>query len=576
MSKIKIMHVHIFSFIAISLLCCLQIRALDYIYILNDEFGYWAHAISAVGYDWKDLISETPYYSWGYSIWLVPIVALLPTPELWYKAAILLNVFFLLLSYVFCYKSGRKLFPEVNEKAMALISLIVIIYPSNIAYAQIAWSESLSYLLVWVGTYLILKLDETFSNKYFIALLFTLLYSYAVHNRNIGILLAGIITIISLLIKHKKKIWYYIMLPVILIGGYKGIDLVKAHQINTLWSNSKTSSVNNVGINTATIVSYTSRIINGITSFCTSMLGKYLYILIGFELTFPIVIIRFAKNTLSNIKDKCVFRNYFCSKLWALLAAIFMFGLCALQMNSWAGRKDFIVYGRYMENSFGPLLLLAISGTILYINDAKTALFISLASILMGIFPVFYYMDNASGKFNFICSPIIGVFCKLADDTPKAFILLGLFLTFILVLIYIATSLKTQRLRVMLIILCFGLTYSSMGCLLSKHFADRRLVYDSMRISLREKISGELAELELYYVKDQESDSYCTKPKYLQYAIPDRTIHVILPEEIANYLEQDVILMTDPNDETSRAFLVDHDAQLIDNNYLLAVYSTNK
>lgn len=115
-----------------------------------------------------------------------------------------------------------------------------------------------------------------------------------------------------------------------------------------------------------------------------------------------------------------------------------------------------------------------------------------------------------------------------------------------------------------------------MGVLLGKQFADRRLVYDSMRVSLREKISGDLAEQELYYIKDQTSDSSCTKPKYLQYAIPDRTIHVILPEEISNYLEQDVILMTDPNDETSRTFLEDHDAQLIDSNYLLAVYSINK
>lgn len=576
MKKVKELHIHIFAFIVITLLCCLQIRALDYVYILDDEFGYWAHAISAVGYDWKDLIAETPYYSWGYSIWLIPIVALLPTPELWYKAAIFLNVFFLLLSYIFCYKSGRKLFPEVNEKAMALTSLIVIIYPSNIAYAQIAWSESLSYLLVWISTYLVLKLDENFSNSCYIALLGTLLYSYAVHNRNIGVVLAGIITIILLLIKHKGKIWYYIMLPVALIGGYQGIDLVKAHQINSLWSNSKASNINNVGVNTATIASYTSRIINGISSLFTSMVGKYLYILIGFELTFPIVIIRFVKDILSNIKEKCFFKNYFCCKLWTLLVAIFMFGLCALQMNSWSGRKDFIVYGRYMENSFGPLLLLAICGTILYINSVKTALFISLTSILIGIFPVFYYMDNANGKFNSICSPIIGVFYKLAGDPPKTFILLGLFLSFALVLIYIATSLKTQCLRIMLIVFCFGLTYSSMGVLLGKQFADRRLVYDSMRVSLREKISGDLAEQELYYIKDQTSDSSCTKPKYLQYAIPDRTIHVILPEEISNYLEQDVILMTDPNDETSRTFLEDHDAQLIDSNYLLAVYSINK
>ena len=123
MNKIKIIYIHFFACLFIAILCCLQIQSLDYIIILNDEFGYWAHAASAVGYDWKELISETPYYSWGYSIWLIPIIAILPTPLLWYKAAILLNVVFLLISYYLCYQSGSKLFPQISDKIMALINL---------------------------------------------------------------------------------------------------------------------------------------------------------------------------------------------------------------------------------------------------------------------------------------------------------------------------------------------------------------------------------------------------------------------------------------------------------------------
>ena len=79
-NKVKNLSIHLIILIIITGLCCIHIRALDYIFIINDEFGYWAHAISAVGYDWKDLISQTPYYAWGYSIWLVPIIALLPSP----------------------------------------------------------------------------------------------------------------------------------------------------------------------------------------------------------------------------------------------------------------------------------------------------------------------------------------------------------------------------------------------------------------------------------------------------------------------------------------------------------------
>lgn len=576
MSKIKPLYIHIFSLLLLVTICCLHIRAMDYICVLNDEFGYWAHAISAVGYDWRELISETPYYSWGYSIWLIPIIALLPSPELWYKAAIFLNVIFLFLSYCFCYKSGRKLFSEIDSKIIALISLIVIIYPSNVIYAQVAWSESLSYLLVWIEAYIIIKLDEQFSNKYLILSLLIPLYSFAVHNRNIGVLLAVIITVIFLLIINRKKIWYYFLLLTILVTGYRAIDFVKMHQINTLWSNSEASSINNVGIDTATITKYTSRIIQEAKLLFTSLIGKYFYILLGFELTFPIVIIRFVKDLLASIKRKNFFKNYFCSKLWFLLTAAAMFGICALQMNHWSGRKDLIVYGRYMENAFGPLLLLAITETIMYAKDARSSLNISFISIVICIFPVFYYIGQANGGFNSICSPVIGLFYKTVQDTPKTFMLISIFLGFIAVFLFISNMQRKQNLRITLILLCFGITYYSMGFILSAQFAGNRIGYNSFRIPIREKISDDLAEYEIYYIKNQKLDSTSINPKYLQYMIPDRTIHVILPEEMTSYISKSIILLTNPDDETSEEFLINHGAQIIEKNYLLEVFFINK
>lgn len=573
MNRVKLTHIHIFALLSISLLCCLQIRALDYIVILNDEFGYWAHAVSAVGYDWKELISETPYYSWGYSIWLIPIIAILPTPELWYKAAILLNVVFLLISYFLCYQSGRRLFPQITDKIMALISLIVIIYPSNIIYAQVAWSESLCYLLFWLETYFLIRLDEKFSVKYFVLSLILPLYGYAVHNRNIGVLLAAIITIILLLIKNRKKAGYYLLIPIALVIGYKGIDLVKLHQINALWTNSKASSVNNVGLDTATVTHYASRILNEMKLLCISIGGKYFYLLTGFALTLPIVVIRFTKELWANLKAKAIFSDYVCSRFWILLSAAAMLGICALQMNQWNSRKDMIVYGRYMENALGPLLLLALAETILYRKELKAALAVSIVSVLAGIFPVFYYMDNVTVGFNSICSPFIGVFYRMVNDTPKAFALLGIFLALVFAILYLSASLSNAKVGTALVLLCFGLTYSSLGCVLGFQSADSRKGYDECRIALYEQISGAYEDHELYYVKNLAYDSFSTNPKYLQFMIPDRTIHVILPEEIKEYLDQDVILMTNPNDVESNAFLNDNGANLIECNYLLAIYS---
>lgn len=575
MSKVKTTHIYALSFVIIILLCCLQIRSMNYIYIINDEFGYWAHAVSAVGYDWKELIAETPYYSWGYSLWLIPLIVLLPTPELWYKAAVLLNVFFLLLSYCFCYKSGRKLFPEIGDKLMAIISLIVIIYPSNIIYAQVTWPETLSYLLVWINIYLIIKLDDYFSMKYFIFSLIVSLYGYAVHNRNIGVLFVNIFILALLLYKNKKKIRYYLLLPVIFIAGYRFIDFIKIHQINTLWGNSKASALNKVGLDTATITSYVSRIFNEIKLLLISMTGKHLYLIIGFGLLFPIVIIRFMKELSLSIKKKQFFNAYTCSRLWIFLTSVSMFCICALQMNRWINRKDLIVYSRYMENALGPLLLLTIAYSILSTAEMRSALAISVISILISIFPVYYYMHNARGYFNFICSPIIGVFYNIKREPLFTFILIGCFLALIICVLSVSCYTRNSRLSIILILLCFGLSYSSMGYLLSAQSVVDRKSYDDLRVPLRAKISGDLEELEIYYIKNQEVDYYSMYPKFLQYMIPDRTIHVILPEEVSDYLDQRVILMANPNDIENIQLISDNNAEAVDHSSLLAVFVTN-
>lgn len=574
MSKIKTTYIYAIAFIVIILLCCLQLKSIDYIYILNDEFGYWAHAVSAAGYDWKELIAETPYYSWGYSIWLIPIIKVLPTPELWYKAAIFLNITFLLLSYCLCYKSGRKLFPEISDKLMAAISLIVIIYPSNIVYAQAAWTETLSYLLVWVNIYLIIKLDEAFTMKYFILSLMVSLYGYAVHNRNIGVLFVNVIILALLLYKNKKKAGYYLLLPVIVIAGYQFIDLVKMHQINTLWGNSQSSAINNVGLDTATITKYASRIINEIKQLFISVVGKYLYLIIGFEFLFPIAIIRFVKELTLSIKEKRLFGTFTCSKLWIYLASATMFGICALQMNRWINRKDLVVYGRYMENALGPLLLLVIAGAILSVKELQTAITISVISVFMSIFPVFYCISNAHSGFNSICSPIIGAFYKITYDPTITFILIGCFLAFVLCTLSVSCCIRNKQLGIVLILLCFVLTYSPIGYILGIQAADVRNSYDVLRVPAREKISGDMAELEIYYIKSQEWDSTSTGPKFLQFLIPDRTIHVILPEDMPTYLDQKVILMTNPNDAESMEYIKSNGGEPVECNPLLAVFVT--
>ena len=58
--------------ILIAIFSIYRIRELVLPSILNDEFGYWANAAHIFGYDWSGVVSMSPYYSYGYSLFLFP------------------------------------------------------------------------------------------------------------------------------------------------------------------------------------------------------------------------------------------------------------------------------------------------------------------------------------------------------------------------------------------------------------------------------------------------------------------------------------------------------------------------
>lgn len=90
---------------------------------------------------------------------------------------------------------------------------------------------------------------------------------------------------------------------------------------------------------------------------------------------------------------------------------------------------------------------------------------------------------------------------------------------------------------------------------------------------LYDKIGGELEDYEIYYIKNDILDSMCMHPKYFQFLIPDRTIHVILSEELGQIPSEDVIIMMEPEDkDTVEYFEKNQKIELIDETWLLKVY----
>ncbi len=546
------------AFVVIGFVCCINIRELDYINIINDEFGYWMYAASAAGYDWKELISSTPYYSWGYSLWLIPIVFLLPTPKLWYKAAIFLNVFFLFIAFICCYKVGKRFFPKAGNLLVGVVSVIVILYPGNIVQAQNAWSEILLVCCTWVATYLIISLEDDFSMMRFIAAVTVLVYMFAVHNRSIGSVAAGVLCLGLILLKHKKGIGHWIILIFGMLAGYLIVNQVKGYCLDLLWSNSTQSSLNNVSINAETITSYGSRITSQGLKMLGSLGGKAFYLAVGSALTLPLAVICVCRSLISNIRQKHLFDGYAVSKLWCCLGLALQWGICALAANDWMGRKDYLVYGRYMENAIGPVLLLGIMYVVIENRQlVQKVLIITFAACIIGIYPVYYCVSHAQDWFNTLCSPVVGAYFHIWGSYRIAFILLSIAVAGIFLSQKISVRVQPEYKRVAVVLTVIGIFYIFTGLQASKYMLNNRASVERRSIPLAEMITEQYENRSLYFIQNNEMDFYNMNPKYLQFIIPERIIHVINAEDVEALDGKDVVILANYEDEAVEKLLME-------------------
>lgn len=61
------------------IIVCLSLVSFDKIgfpSVINDEFGYLGNAAYFAGYGWESVLSDVPYYSYGYSIFDTAILVI--------------------------------------------------------------------------------------------------------------------------------------------------------------------------------------------------------------------------------------------------------------------------------------------------------------------------------------------------------------------------------------------------------------------------------------------------------------------------------------------------------------------
>lgn len=332
---------------------------------VSDEYGYLSNAAYLAGKDWNQLTSfGSAYYSYGYSLILVPFFWLFDDFTMIYRAAMGLNIFFLLLGFYFAVLCTKKIFKTINTTLVVIANLATVLYTANIVFAKWIWGESLLYLLYWIVIYLLQKIEATNKIHTVILLIITLTYMWTVHQRALVVIIATIIYFGTKFLLgggkiqniHAKKVCLMICAMCIMIY----ISLMGKQYIqNNLYYNEALSGMNNMTGIVNSVFGYISW--QGIKTFINGSIGKTFYFIFStlFVGCYGIwFCLKSTYNTLRLYKQKNnenARETYL--PLFFLLCLIGGGLLNVIFTMSDYTRHDLLIYGRYMEWLFGPIII---------------------------------------------------------------------------------------------------------------------------------------------------------------------------------------------------------------------------
>lgn len=350
--------------------------------ILNDEFGYWANAAHIFGYDWSGVASMSPYYSYGYSLFLFPLF-LLKDPTLSYQCGLLLNVIFYIVSYLLSFKCCNMVFKEFSQSISAILCLIPALYCNNLLQAHATWTEGILYLFFWLLIFLLLNMAQKGSLYYFFFCSIAVMFLYVIHQRTLGVVLAlaGTLLIFFIIKRLSLKQLLYFFIPLLVCAGIT--LLVKADFKAQVWSvvttsvpdaNEYSGQIHKI----AAILTDPETFLYAVKGF----IGKFFYLLVSSCGLIGYGIIFCFQHTIKGFREK---NPLSLPAFFLLLSLLFTLGINTV-FTVGTLRIDAILYGRYAEFLVGPFLLLGILFVFTHRSSWKWFLLISAVMFLCALF----------------------------------------------------------------------------------------------------------------------------------------------------------------------------------------------
>lgn len=353
---------HAYAIAFLLMLCCFFGYSTGRIYgftILPDEFGYWSYAAAAAGYDWSGIVSLNSYYSYGYSVILLPVFLLFQDGLMAYRAAVTVNFVMLAgIGLMLQYLAGR-LFSDKNWKLLSAFAAAAALFPTLLLYARTTMAETLLAFLYLLAAALLYQYLERGNRIWLFLLLVVLVYMHFVHMRTVSLLVAGVLSVLCDRLfflggredgRKNEHLQYAIMAAVVFILFLFGMSVRDTVMNQVYGGNSEIFQVNDYQGQMGKLGYIMT--LEGVANLIVSIAGKVLYLGAATYGTALWGLWHAWKGVRYGQERKR--RVFWCFILLSASGAL----LVSAVGTVYPGRADALAYGRYHEYVF-PILILA-------------------------------------------------------------------------------------------------------------------------------------------------------------------------------------------------------------------------
>lgn len=197
--------------------------------ITGDEMFAMFPAAKLLGYDWSGVMRDYRYYGYGYTVLLIPFMALIKNPVVLYRSMVGLMALCQALIAPISFHLMKRYLKVEGERLTCLIAITCSYLVA--VRATYTYPEFVYVLVVWLMIWVLLELitediQRQWKNKcvYTILLFMMMAYAYTVHSRAVALWGALFITIILYAWSYKQM---FLSIPVCVIVGIPAFFAVR-------------------------------------------------------------------------------------------------------------------------------------------------------------------------------------------------------------------------------------------------------------------------------------------------------------------------------------------------------------